>query len=216
MSDDHTSKSNGFSRRRFLQTLGVSAAAAPLARSADAQQRERTGADGVAILGPGPVNISLRINGKPYAATIDPATGVATAAGNGTTTITATVGTVTGTTTLTVTQAVASIVVSPTDPTLDAVGATRAAGGRVVAVGTTTARVLESCVTSEATPPFDGDRPAPLLRPGTREPQSFLRDRQLLTMKTQQMYFHPACLIYYTPAQALSSYFVALLNAPSH
>ena len=74
MSDDHTSKSNGFSRRRFLQTLGVSAAAAPLARSADAQQRERTGADGVAILGPGPVNISLRINGKPYAATIDPAT----------------------------------------------------------------------------------------------------------------------------------------------
>jgi hypothetical protein len=74
MSDDHTSKSNGFSRRRFLQTLGVSAATAPLARSADAQQRRRTGTGGVAILGPGPVNISLRINGKPYEATIDPAT----------------------------------------------------------------------------------------------------------------------------------------------
>jgi S-adenosylmethionine:tRNA ribosyltransferase-isomerase len=61
------------------------------------------------------------------------------------------------------------------EATAQAVGATRAAGGRVVAVGTTSARVLESCVTSEATPPFDGDRPAPLLRPGTREPQSFLR-----------------------------------------
>jgi len=73
MSDDHTSTGSGFSRRRFLQTLGVSAAAAPLARSADARQRGRTGTDGVAILGPGPVNISLRINGKPYAATIDPA-----------------------------------------------------------------------------------------------------------------------------------------------
>ncbi|MHC4711215.1 MAG: (2Fe-2S)-binding protein [Planctomycetota bacterium] len=73
MPDDRTSTGSGVSRRRFLQTLGVSAAAAPLARSADAQQRGRTGTDGVAILGPGPVNISLRINGKPYQATIDPA-----------------------------------------------------------------------------------------------------------------------------------------------
>ena len=73
MSDDQTSTGSGVSRRRFLQTLGVSAAAAPLAQSAVAQPRGRTGADGVAILGPGPVNISLRINGKPYEATIDPA-----------------------------------------------------------------------------------------------------------------------------------------------
>ena len=73
MPDDNTSTGSGVSRRRFLQTLGVSAAAAPLAQSAVAQPRGRAGTDGVAILGPGPVNISLRINGKPYEATIDPA-----------------------------------------------------------------------------------------------------------------------------------------------
>jgi aerobic-type carbon monoxide dehydrogenase small subunit (CoxS/CutS family) len=73
MSDESTSTGNGVSRRRFLQTLGVSAAAAPLARSADARQRGRAGTDDVAILGPGPVNISLRIHGRPYEATIDPA-----------------------------------------------------------------------------------------------------------------------------------------------
>jgi hypothetical protein len=45
---------------------------------------------------------------------------------NGTTTITASAAGVDGTTTLTVTQAVASIVVSPADPTLTALGATQA------------------------------------------------------------------------------------------
>jgi uncharacterized protein YjdB len=56
----------------------------------------------------------------PGTATIDLNTGVATAVANGTTTITASAAGVDGTTTLTVTQAVASIVVSPTDPTLTA------------------------------------------------------------------------------------------------
>jgi uncharacterized protein YjdB len=62
----------------------------------------------------------------PATATIDANTGVATAVANGTTTITASAAGVDGTTTLTVTQAVASIVVSPADPTLTALGATQA------------------------------------------------------------------------------------------
>ncbi len=74
MSDDHTSTGDGVSRRRFIQTMGVSAAVAPLARSAVAQRSRPAAIDGVEILGPGPVNISLRINGKPYEASIDPAT----------------------------------------------------------------------------------------------------------------------------------------------
>jgi aerobic-type carbon monoxide dehydrogenase small subunit (CoxS/CutS family) len=62
---------DGVSRRSFLRTLGLSAAAAPLARSAEAAQ---AGADDVAILGPGSIDITLRINGKPVKATVDPAT----------------------------------------------------------------------------------------------------------------------------------------------
>jgi aerobic-type carbon monoxide dehydrogenase small subunit (CoxS/CutS family) len=62
---------SGVSRRRFLQTLGLSAAAAPLAGSTDAAQAAKTD---VPILGPGPVGITLRVNGTPYEATIDPAT----------------------------------------------------------------------------------------------------------------------------------------------
>jgi uncharacterized protein YjdB len=58
-------------------------------------------------------------------ATVGVTTGLATAIANGTTTITASAAGVDGTTTLTVTQAVASIVVSPTNPTLTALGATQ-------------------------------------------------------------------------------------------
>jgi hypothetical protein len=74
MPDEQTSQGNGVSRRRFLQTVGLSAAAAPLARPADAAQSESAGSDAVAILGPGPVGITLRVNNKPHKATIDPAT----------------------------------------------------------------------------------------------------------------------------------------------
>jgi aerobic-type carbon monoxide dehydrogenase small subunit (CoxS/CutS family) len=73
MSDEGNSTGNGVSRRRFIQTLGVSAAAAPLAQAAVAEQRGRADAGEVAILGPGPANIALRVNGKAYEATIDPA-----------------------------------------------------------------------------------------------------------------------------------------------
>ncbi len=55
---------------------------------------------------------------------IDPATGLATAAANGTVTITAAADGITGTATLTVAQVVASVVVTPADVTLTAVGQT--------------------------------------------------------------------------------------------
>jgi len=57
-------------------------------------------------------------------ATIDP-TGLATAAGNGTTQISATVGSVAGSVGLTVTQTISSIVVDPPTATLTSVGATQ-------------------------------------------------------------------------------------------
>jgi hypothetical protein len=64
-------------------------------------------------------------SGTPGTATIDAGTGLATAVANETTVITASAGGVDGTTTLTVAQAVSSIVVSPADPTLTALGATQ-------------------------------------------------------------------------------------------
>jgi aerobic-type carbon monoxide dehydrogenase small subunit (CoxS/CutS family) len=60
---------DGVSRRTFLQTLGVSAAAAPLVSSAGGQPE-----DGVPILGPDPIEITLRVNGKMHRATIEPVT----------------------------------------------------------------------------------------------------------------------------------------------
>jgi aerobic-type carbon monoxide dehydrogenase small subunit (CoxS/CutS family) len=64
----------GVSRRLFLQTLGVSAAAAPLARAADAAQTGPAGTGPATILGPGPVDVALTVNGTRYETTIDPAT----------------------------------------------------------------------------------------------------------------------------------------------
>jgi uncharacterized protein YjdB len=58
-------------------------------------------------------------------ATIDPATGLATATGNGTSVITATGGGVSGNANLTVTQAAASIVVTPNPVTLNSIGVTQ-------------------------------------------------------------------------------------------
>jgi aerobic-type carbon monoxide dehydrogenase small subunit (CoxS/CutS family) len=84
MADDRTSTGSaprsedgpdtGVSRRLFLQSLGVSAAAAPLTRAADAARPGPAATDAVAILGPDPVGITLRVNGKQYEATVDPAT----------------------------------------------------------------------------------------------------------------------------------------------
>lgn len=52
--------------------------------------------------------------------------------------------------------------------TADAVAATRAAGGRVVAVGTTSARVLESCATDAGRVEPGGGSTRLFLRPGSR------------------------------------------------
>jgi len=68
------SKGNGVSRRLFLQTVGLSAAAAPLAGSADAAQADQAGAENVRILGPGPIKVGLIVNKRGYTRTIDPAT----------------------------------------------------------------------------------------------------------------------------------------------
>ncbi|MHC4218289.1 MAG: 2Fe-2S iron-sulfur cluster-binding protein, partial [Planctomycetota bacterium] len=73
MGDDQPAAGNdGVSRRSFLRTLGLSAAAAPLARSADAAPRGRT--DDAPILGPGPIDVTLRVNGRPHTVPLDPAT----------------------------------------------------------------------------------------------------------------------------------------------
>jgi uncharacterized protein YjdB len=61
----------------------------------------------------------------PDVAPVDSASGLATAAGNGTTTITATAGDASGTASLTVDQAIVSIEVTPTSATLTTLGATQ-------------------------------------------------------------------------------------------
>lgn len=53
------------------------------------------------------------------------------------------------------------------DATADAIAATRAAGGRVVAVGTTSARVLESCANDEGTATAGEGETRLFLRPGS-------------------------------------------------
>jgi aerobic-type carbon monoxide dehydrogenase small subunit (CoxS/CutS family) len=65
---------HGVSRRRFLQTLGLSAAAAPLAGSADAEPDRRAGTGAATLVGPGPIGVRLSVNGQPYETTVDPAT----------------------------------------------------------------------------------------------------------------------------------------------
>ena len=60
------------SRRSFVQTLGVSAAAGALGGAAESASAQ--GEASPPILGPDPVKITLRINGKAETATIEPAT----------------------------------------------------------------------------------------------------------------------------------------------
>lgn len=66
-------------RRSFLKSAGVSAAATTLAAGADARTeawRRHTGADepAPAVVGPGPVSITLNVNDQPMPVTIEPAT----------------------------------------------------------------------------------------------------------------------------------------------
>ena len=65
--------SRGVTRRSFMQTLGASAAATALADRVTAATRPRPAADGPSILGPDPIEIALRINGKDVKTTVDPA-----------------------------------------------------------------------------------------------------------------------------------------------
>ena len=61
------------SRRSFIQTLGVSAAAGALQAKAAALVEDRR-PDGPAVLGPDPVAIELKVNGKATPLTVEPAT----------------------------------------------------------------------------------------------------------------------------------------------
>jgi aerobic-type carbon monoxide dehydrogenase small subunit (CoxS/CutS family) len=63
------------SRRSFLQTMSATAAAGSLQTAATAAVTEaRKGADDAPTIGPGPTNVTLKVNGKALSATIDPAT----------------------------------------------------------------------------------------------------------------------------------------------
>jgi aerobic-type carbon monoxide dehydrogenase small subunit (CoxS/CutS family) len=77
MTDDRRDESHpatdGVSRRSFIQTLGVSAAAGALSQHATTAQAQ-TAANGVPVIGPEPVNVTLRVNGQAHRAKLDPAT----------------------------------------------------------------------------------------------------------------------------------------------
>ena len=63
---------SGVSRRSFLQTMGLSAAAA--AAQAKAEQAAAGGGGEAAIVGPGAVAVTLRVNGRELRHEVDPAT----------------------------------------------------------------------------------------------------------------------------------------------
>jgi carbon-monoxide dehydrogenase small subunit/xanthine dehydrogenase YagT iron-sulfur-binding subunit len=67
------------SRRSFVQTLGLSAAATSISGAATAIAKERKEAlarraDEPQVLGPEPIDVALKINGKPVTTKVDPAT----------------------------------------------------------------------------------------------------------------------------------------------
>ena len=63
----------GVTRRSFIQTLGASAAATAIADRVTAATRAAPAAEGPVVLGPGPVEITLRVNGRDLKTTVDPA-----------------------------------------------------------------------------------------------------------------------------------------------
>ena len=62
------------SRRNFMQSLGVSAAAASVAGSAKALAAPSTQPASAPVLGPGVVEVSLNVNGVKHAVKVEPAT----------------------------------------------------------------------------------------------------------------------------------------------
>jgi aerobic-type carbon monoxide dehydrogenase small subunit (CoxS/CutS family) len=67
-----TPRPGGVSRRSFIQTVGVSSAAAALQARAGAQTGADAPSSGAPILGPGPIDVSLKVNGKAVNASIEP------------------------------------------------------------------------------------------------------------------------------------------------
>lgn len=69
-------KSSGLSRRSFMQTMSATAAATSLQAAATAAATEvrRAAADEVPVIGPGPTEVTLRVNGQAMKTTIEPAT----------------------------------------------------------------------------------------------------------------------------------------------
>ncbi|MFG0251920.1 MAG: (2Fe-2S)-binding protein [Phycisphaerales bacterium JB038] len=64
---------SALSRRTFMQTLGLSAAAGALNQAGEEAAAAQT-AVGPRIVGPGPVKLALRVNGKPTELHVEPAT----------------------------------------------------------------------------------------------------------------------------------------------
>lgn len=73
-SDSVDDPRSGVSRRSFMQTLGASAAAASITGQAQALERRSGVARDASIQGPGPIDISLHVNGEVKAIRVDPAT----------------------------------------------------------------------------------------------------------------------------------------------
>lgn len=67
-------KPPGVTRRSFIQTVGISAAASSVAASTESLAERTAATDEPEILGPGPINITLKVNGKQLRTTIEPAT----------------------------------------------------------------------------------------------------------------------------------------------
>jgi xanthine dehydrogenase YagT iron-sulfur-binding subunit len=70
----HDPPRSGVSRRSFIQTLGASAAATALADKVTAATRPKPAPDGPQLLGPDPISLTLKVNGKESTITVDPAT----------------------------------------------------------------------------------------------------------------------------------------------
>jgi aerobic-type carbon monoxide dehydrogenase small subunit (CoxS/CutS family) len=71
--DESPESTNGVSRRSFIQTLGLSAAAGALSAPTSAADEATTDAE-VPIVGPDAIDVSLRVNGKRLRRRLDPAT----------------------------------------------------------------------------------------------------------------------------------------------